>query len=182
MFQNKRAALFIDVISQYYSIGTVFPGQKLNYKAYLDKIGKETDVNRAVAYGACINNEAQNFIQYLINSRYEVKYVPARKVNNRPIIKYTDRSMDIALDIIRMLDRLDVVVIGSCNLNLLPLFAFLKEKGIKVIVFACNIPREIKNVADEWIEITEDLLENKRDYTEEDEDINIEEEEEEVVE
>ncbi len=90
---------------------------------------------------------------------YEVNYIPARLINDRPVIKYTDRTMDIAVDIIRMIDRLDIVIIGSCNLNLVPLFIYLKEKGIKIIIFACNIPRKLIMVCDEWWEITEDLLE-----------------------
>jgi uncharacterized LabA/DUF88 family protein len=164
-FKNKKAALFIDLISLYHNINIIFPRQKLDYKAYLDRLKEETDIYRAVAYGASIGSEADKFITCLKLNGYEVKYVSAIKINGKSVIKYTDRTMDIALDIIRMIDRIDVVIIGSCNINLVPLFIFLKEKGIKVVVFSCNIPRELKVAADEYWEISEDLLEIIEDFT-----------------
>ncbi len=167
MFGDKRIALFVDLIGQFYNVSLIFKKQKLNYKAYLDKLTEEGNVYKAIAYGASIGNEADTFIKCLRSNGYETKYVPARKYNGKPIIKYTDRTMDIAIDIIRMMDRLDIVVIGSCNINLVPLLSFLKEKGIKVIIFACHIPVELKIVCDEWWEVTENLLEIKEFYNEE---------------
>jgi uncharacterized LabA/DUF88 family protein len=162
-FKNKKTALFVDLISIFHNVNTVFPRQKLDYKAYLDRLKSECEIYRAVAYGAYIGNEATKFINALKYNGYEVKYIPATTFSGKPVIKYTDRSMDIALDIIRMIDRIDVVIIGSCNLNLKPLYIFLKEKGIKVVIFACNISTELKNAVDEWWEIDEELLEVKNE-------------------
>jgi uncharacterized LabA/DUF88 family protein len=166
MSDNLRTAVFVDLISIFYNINYVYPQQKLDYKIYLDKLKEKYSIYRAIAYGASVGNEAQNFIRCLRGNGYETKYVLARKFNSKAIIKYTDRTMDIAMDIIRMIDRIDIVVVGSCNPNLIPLFTYLKEKGIKVVVNACNIPRELKNSCDEWYEITDDLLEIRNDEEE----------------
>jgi uncharacterized LabA/DUF88 family protein len=163
MNENKRMALFVDLINIFHNVNTAFSGAKLDYKIYLDKLNEEGIVFRAVAYGASIDDESYNFQKCLKINGFEVKYVQARRFNGKSIIKYTDRTIDIILDIIRMLERLDVVVIGSTNLNLIPFFDFLKEKGIGVIVYACNIPTEIKMHVDQWIEISEDLLEIRED-------------------
>jgi uncharacterized LabA/DUF88 family protein len=166
MNDNMKTAVFVDLISLFYNINYVYPQQKLDYKIYLDKLRERHNIYRAIAYGASVANEAQNFIRCLRGDGYETKYVPARKFNSKAVIKYTDRTMDIAMDIIRMIDRIDIVVIGSCNPNLIPLFVYLKEKGIRVIIVACNIPRELKNHCDEWLEITDDLLEIRNDEEE----------------
>lgn len=96
-------------------------------------------------------------------SGFETKYVYPRCYQNRPVIKYTNRSVDIVLDVIRMIDKLDIVIIGSCNYDLAPFFTFLKEKGIRVIVYSCGIPRVLKETCDEWWEIDEDVLEPRRE-------------------
>jgi len=163
MLENMRTAVFVDIISLFYNINYVYPQQKLDYKNYLDKLREKYNIYRAIAYGASISNEAQDFIRCLRGNGFETKYVPARKFNSKAVIKYTDRTMDIAMDILRMIDRIDVVVIGSNNINFIPLFNYLKEKGIKVVVNACNISRELKNNCDEWYEITDDLLEIRND-------------------
>jgi uncharacterized LabA/DUF88 family protein len=167
MFENKRTAVFVDLISIFYNVNFAYPHRKLNYKAYLDRLKGRYNICRAIAYGASVGNEAQNFIRCLKGNGYETKYVLARKFNSIAIIKYTDRTMDIAMDIMRMEDRIDIAVIGSCNPNLIPLYVYLKEKGIKIITYACNIPRNIKDSCDEWWEITEDLLEIKNDVEDE---------------
>ncbi len=161
-FENKCIGLFVDLINQYHSISLAFNGSKLNYHSYLNKLKEEGLIYRAIAYGAYVDNEASDFINCLRSDGYEAKYVPAKLYNGRPIVKFTDRTIDIVLDIMRMIDKLDIVIIGSNNTNLIPLFSFLKEKGIRVIVFSCDIPREMKLHCDEWLEITEDLLENNR--------------------
>jgi uncharacterized LabA/DUF88 family protein len=175
--RSKRVALFVDLISQFHNVNTVYSRQKIDYRLYLDRLKEEGNVTRAIAYGAAIGNEANPFIHCLRENGYEVKYVVARKFNGRPIIKYTDRTMDIVIDIIRMLDRLDVVVIGSCNVNLAPLINYLKEKGIIVLVYACNIPKELRLICDEFWEISEDVFEIKNNEEEEYIEEDIEEEE-----
>jgi len=174
MFENIKTAIFVDLISLFYNINYVYPQQKLDYKAYLDKLKEKYNIYRAIAYGASVSNEAQNFIRCLRGNGYETKYVLARKFKSKAVIKYTDRTMDIAMDILRMIDRIDVVVIGSSNINLIPLLIYLKEKGIKVVIVACNIPREMKNSCDEWLEITDDLLEIRNDEEELEEEVIVE--------
>ena len=48
---------------------------------------------------------------------------------------------------------------GSCNLALIPLIKWLKSKDVKVIIFAANIPKSLRNLADEVVEICENILE-----------------------
>jgi uncharacterized LabA/DUF88 family protein len=173
-FDGKRIVLFADLTNLFHNINIVYPQQKLDYKIYLDKLKERGSIYRAIAYGSAVENEALNFIKCLKGNGYETNYIQARKFNNRHIIKYTNRTMDIAMDIIRLIERIDihVVVFGSCNQDLIPLFGFLKEKGIRSIVYACNIPRELKDSCDEWCEIPEDFLEVKEFEDEEDEEID----------
>ncbi len=76
-------------------------------------------------------------------------------------IRKADWDVGLAIDVVRIVDRVDQVVIGSADGDLAPLVEWVKEQGCRCIVFACNISRELRDVADEVIEIDEALLEVK---------------------
>lgn len=90
------------------------------------------------------------------------------KDENKPNVSYninqTDPSIEIIVDILRVLPRIDIVVIGSSNPKLLPFIKFLKEKGIRIIVFSSSIPYSIRGEVDTWIEIDESYLEKEEVY------------------
>lgn len=84
-----------------------------------------------------------------------------------PSVQQTDRTMDMVIDILRSIDRLEIVVIGSSNPRIIPIVNYLKEKGIRVIIFSCNIPRHLRNAADVWWEISDRFLEEEKAVEEE---------------
>ncbi len=161
MFANK-IGVFVDLISQFTRVSNFFPGEKIDYDEYLRRVEEVGPIVKSNAYGAAVGDEANAFIKCLEDKGFDVKYVNARVFNGKPIIKYTDRTVDIIVDIIKMIDRIDMVVIGSSNINITPFLHYLKEKGIIVVLFACNIPKEMKVACDEYWDITEHELENKR--------------------
>jgi uncharacterized LabA/DUF88 family protein len=86
-------------------------------------------------------------------------------------VQQTDRSIDMIVDILNMIDRMDTVIIGSSNPRLAIFVNFLKSRGLQVIVFSCSIPQPLKDTADAWWEVNESLLEEtegnpKNAYTE----------------
>ena len=62
------------------------------------------------------------------------------------------------MDIVRCLDKLDVVVIGSSSTELVPLVQYIVERGIKCHVVACGIPKELRAIATEFVEIPAELF------------------------
>jgi uncharacterized LabA/DUF88 family protein len=83
-------------------------------------------------------------------------------LDGKPEIRATDWSMGIAIDVFRILDRIDVLILGSSNIQFIPLIKFVKEKGVKTVILACDIPVELRDVADQWIEVSDNILERKR--------------------
>lgn len=159
---NNKIGVFVDLVSQFSRVADYFPGEKIDYDEYLRRVEDLGPITKAIAYGASVGDEANSFIKCLEDKGFDVKYVNARVFNGKSIIKYTDRSTDIIVDIIKMMDRIDTVVIGSSNINITPFLIYLKEKGITVIIFACNVPKDMRNACDEYWDITEHYLENKR--------------------
>lgn len=164
----NKVGVFVDVGNQFYCINKKWPGRKLNYEKYLDKAKTFGSVIRAFAYGIQIDDTAANFILVL---NY-LGYIPQFK----DIEKYTKFSWDIgmAMDIVRLHDKIDTVILGSSDRSVAPVISWAKEKGIQVVIIGCGISKELKTVCDIWIEIDESMLEVKEEEVKEEEGENAE--------
>lgn len=158
-----RVGIFVNVSNQFYSVSQAHKGAKVDYAKYMAKCfgPRGGTLARAFAYGVQMKDESRDFIAYLRHAGYEPKYKQARQIDGRPSIAKTDWNMGLAMDVIRHLGKLDVVVIGSNDPDLVPLVQFIKERAVKVVIFSAKVGTELRSVADEVMEIDLDVLEQK---------------------
>ena len=152
---TNRVCVFIDVGNQFYCINKRWPGRKLNYERYMAKCKSFGQVNRAFAYGTQVDDSAIKFITALHHFGFEPHY--------KQIEKNTWYSWDVgmSLDIVRLHQKSDVIIIGNSNRSIAPLVNWIKERGIRIIIMACGINKDVKEACDQWIEVTEDMLEDE---------------------
>jgi len=162
----NKVSVFVDITDLYYKLHRTFGSGKLDYVKYLDKVKEITgkEVATAVAYGCQDNNEAASFIGYLRSVGFKTKY-------KRPyILKVEERNIkrcnwvgSIAVDTIK--DEASTIVICSSNPDIMPIIKSLIDDYQKeVIIIACNIPSNLKNIlGNNAIEIEKELLENVSD-------------------
>lgn len=161
---SKRIGVFVDVSNIYYCVGKKFNQRKLDYRAYIDFIKDLGEVAHALAYGAQMNNEAAGFIHCIKGIGFEPKYKTPKDYHNRDNFKRkADWDVGIAIDIVRMIDRMDMIVLGTADGDLRPVVEWAKERGVDVIILACGISRELKDIATKYIEIPESMLEKPKD-------------------
>jgi uncharacterized LabA/DUF88 family protein len=161
----KRIGIFCDVSNLYYCIGKKFDKRKLDYRKYLAFAKDLGDVQHAIAYGAQLQNEASAFIHCLKNFGFEPKYKSPKDYHNKDNFKRkADWDVGIAIDIVKMIDRLDLIILGTADGDLTPVVDWAKERGVDVIVLACGISRELKDTT-KYIEIPESMLEDVKDDT-----------------
>lgn len=156
----RRLGIFADVSNLYYCVGKKWEGRKLNYEKYLEIAQGDSMRIRAIAYGAQVADEAVNFISALRHFGYETKYRQpkvSRGVDGKEIRK-ADWDVGIAMDVVRILPRLDIVILGTADPDMVPLVNFIQERGSIARIVACGISRELKDVADSFLEITEPML------------------------
>ena len=159
-----RIGLFVDISSLYYCVSRKFEGRKLDYAKYLELIKQQGEVIRALAYGVQRDDEAQGFITCLRHLGYEPKYKQPQVIKIKDEeIRRADWGIGITLDVVRALDRVDTIVLGSADINLVPLANFIAERGLACHIVACGIARDLKRAATQYVEITEDVLEEKDD-------------------
>ncbi len=160
----KRIGVFADVSNLYYCIGKKFNERKLDYQKYWDFIKELGDIQQAIAYGAQINNEASNFIYCLKQIGFHAKYKSPKSYSNQPQFKRkADWDVGIAIDMVNMVDRFDMIILGTADGDLVPAVEWVQQRGVDVVVFACGISRDLKNIARQYIEIPESLLEDVSD-------------------
>lgn len=143
--------LFIDVLNLHYCVDIKY-GRKLNYELYLNKIVDFGELKWKFAYGTQKKDEADKFIYRLKHLGFDVKYLTL--IKNRII---TTR-VDLIIDIIKLINKLDVVILGTNNLDYIPLIQWIRNQGIKCGVFATRISKNLKEECDFYIEIDKSML------------------------
>lgn len=156
----KRVLVLADVSNLYYCVGKRFNGGKLNYQKLLRAAIGDNELYRAIAYGAEIEDEAANFKAALRSFGYEPKYKQPRvyPIQGREFRK-ADWDVGIAMDVVKMLDNVDIVVYCSADGDLAPSLEYVQFRGKQTHVLACGISRDLKDVCNKWTEIVEELLE-----------------------
>ena len=149
-------ALFVDTFDLYRHVRHIF-NNKIDYESYFEKV---KDLGKVVKYSAYGMQAEGGFISCLKNIGFETRFKNPRIIRE---IKFCDWNVQIAMDAVRSVNDFDTVVFGSCSLGLIPLIKWLKEKDIKVIIFATDIPKSLRNLVDEVIEIDENMLEEIND-------------------
>ena len=160
--------LFIDVSNLYYCVKKKFAGRKINYEmlyghfnrgAHIAAPSDQKYLSFARAYGIRHGSEAKAFIRTLQSYGFEtsiIKSLPKR---------HTSLNVDITIDVIRRASKLQTVILGTSDRDILPLIKWLHEQGIKVIEVGCGVPVELQHSPAEIVEITEDFLENTNEPT-----------------
>lgn len=152
-----RVGIFVDVQNIFYAAKPF--NARLDFEKLLElSVGKRRLI-RAIAYVVQSPDVDQsNFISMLQQKSYEVKIKDLRQRSDGSA--KGDWDMGMAIDIMRFVDKLDVVVLVSGDGDFVPLVDLVKTLGprVEVISFTYNTARDLVNSADEHIPIEDALL------------------------
>ena len=152
-----RVGIFVDVQNIFYAAKPF--NARLDFEKLLGlSVGKRRLI-RAIAYVVQSPDVDQsNFISMLQQNSYEVRRKDLRQRSDGSA--KGDWDMGMAIDILRFVDKLDVVVLVSGDGDFVPLVDLVKTLGprVEVISFTYNTARDLINSADEHIPIEEALF------------------------
>jgi uncharacterized LabA/DUF88 family protein len=140
-------ALFADVANLY-------PAVKARYQAKVDYgkvVNAYTDISRQFAYGSQVGNEASNFITALRHLNYLTKFKKLRTGENW--------NVEIALDVVRLADRFNTIIVMSNDTALVPLYKWCHERGMYVCVIACEHEDELREHVNLLVPLNENFIE-----------------------
>lgn len=155
---NNKIAVFVDVGNLYYCTGKKFEARKLDYRKYLEYCKTFGEIYQAYAYGSQVKEEAKNFILCLKQIGFLTKF----KENEREERRRVNWGSGITIDIVNVVERVDMVIIGSSDPDLLPAIEHIKSKGVKVVIIAAGVHRDLKKACNSFVEVSEDMLEEVR--------------------
>lgn len=149
-----RAAVFADISNLYYCVREKMAG-KICYSALLRRVTKSFEPVRTIAYGI-ETTDAGAFKKAVKEAGWEVRFRTPKAFSDGS--KKADQDVNIAMDMVRIIDMVDVIILCSADGDFAPVLRYAKERGRLTIVHGCGISHELREVADEYYEITEDLL------------------------
>lgn len=148
----NRIGIYIDASNIYQNLGR----KKLSYSKYLNFIEDMGDVRIRRVYSVTLG-DSKDFENNLKAMGMWTTFVHIPRSEKRRFFDYRlDAAM--ALDIADSIDVLDTVIIGSAHPNIYPIVRWVQKKGIRVIIFASNIPASLAHIADGTFEIFGRLL------------------------
>ncbi len=163
--KRPRVGIFVDVPN------VVYAAERLritvDFGKVLELLSRDRELVRASAYAPITDDtqvrlESQKFVQPFVDLGY--------RIVTKPWKRYTDGSMkanfdvELAIDILTMSDRLDIVSLVSGDGDFRHLVELVASKGVRVevVAFGDSTAAELRAVADEYIDISDHLAEFRK--------------------
>ncbi len=154
---HRRVGVFIDVQNMYYSARNIY-GSKVNFGNIVLKTLGDQRLVRAIAY--TVSTKTGEELPF-----FEALHKMGIEVNTKELLEYDsghkkgDWDVGITVDIIRMLDMLDVVVIVSGDGDYVPLGEYVKNRGriFHVASFRESTSSKLVECADVYTNFSDDL-------------------------
>ncbi len=155
--KEQRVGVFVDVQNMYHSAKNLYSA-KVNFKEVLRAAVAGRKLIRAVAYviksqGA----EEQSFFEALGKQGFELKMKDLQVFLGGA--KKGDWDVGMAIDAIKLADKLDSVILVTGDGDFMPLISYLREnKGcqVEVIAFRETTSSKLIDLADDFIDLASD--------------------------
>lgn len=165
--KEQRVGILVDVANMYHSAKNLF-GKKVNFQEILKQAVAERKLIRATAYAIRTESEEETpFFEALSQQGFEVKMKDLQIFAGGA--KKADWDVGLAIDAIKLADKLDVIVLVSGDGDFLPLVSYLQNnKGclVEVMSFSKTTSSRLIDEADDFIDLAQDknFLINKYNY------------------
>lgn len=137
---------------------------RFDWKKILDMLTRDRQLVRAIAYSPVhddpgVSIETQRFVEPFLGKGYKVFTKPLKRFQDNTIKANVD--IELALDVMEMIDRLDVVCLVSGDGDFQRLVEVVQTKGVQVEVVAvgASTASQLRHAADHYIDLQQRLKE-----------------------
>lgn len=156
--KDQRVAVFVDAQNMYHSARNLYSG-RVDFKAVLEKAITGRNLIRAITYVIRTESgEERNFFDAMENLGFEIMEKDLQIFTGG--MKKADWDVGLAMDAIKIADKVDVIVIVSGDGDFEPLVQYLKyNKGcrVEVIAFEKSTSGKLIDVADDFTDLGQDI-------------------------
>ncbi len=153
--EEQRVGVFVDVQNLYYSARNIY-NARVNFSALLKEAVGDRKLIRAIAYVIRAQMpEEQTFFDALNKAGFEVKAKDLQVFFGG--IKKGDWDVGVTMDMIKMMNKLDAIVLASGDGDYVPLVEYLKNFGVRVevISFGKSTSSKLMDAADDFVDLDE---------------------------
>jgi len=157
IYPAQRVGVFVDVQNMFYSAYDCFRG-RLNYKKLLETAAGGREIVRALAFAMRDGNNQASFFTMLHEVGFEVR---TKEPRVRPDgSRKGGWDIGIAIEALMLAPKLDVVALVSGDGDFIDLVHALRALGVRVEVYAFerSVGRELREMADLFVPIGEELI------------------------
>jgi len=153
--KEQRIGILVDVSNMYHSAKNLF-NRKVNFKEILSKAVAGRKLIRATAYAIRTENKDEApFIEALEQQGFEVKMKDLQIFAGGA--KKADWDVGIAIDAIKLADKLDVIILVSGDGDYVPLVSYLQNnKGclVEIMAFRKTCSSKLIEEADDFFDLS----------------------------
>ncbi len=154
---SNQASKFLECLHSFgYEPKYKEPKQFDNPDYEIDLAPVELIINQVINDGS--TNISEEKIQ-LYSRVTETMNLLRNTLKRKRSTRKADWDVGIAIDIVRLIQRVDTIILGSADSDLAPVVEYVREQGCRCVIYACNISKELREVANATIEIDENILE-----------------------
>ncbi len=154
--QHRRVGVFIDIQNMYYSARNLY-GNKVNFANIVKATTGDQKLIRAIAYGVSTKGGDETAF-------FEALHGAGIEVMTKELLEYDsghkkgDWDVGITIDIVRMLDMVDVVVLVSGDGDYVPVGDYVKGRGriFHVASFRESTSTRLVETADIYTNLSDD--------------------------
>lgn len=153
---KPRLAIFVDVPNILYAAERA--GVTVDWTKVANFFSRGRTLMRAIAYAPIsddpgANREAERFVLPFLDKDYRIVTKPLKRFTGGAVKANFD--VELAIDILTMADRLDVIALVSGDGDFRRLVEIVGSRGVRVEVmaFGASTSKDIREVADRYIDI-----------------------------
>lgn len=152
--REQRVAVLIDVQNMYHSAKNLF-NARVNFKEILKTAVAGRKLVRAIGY--VITTESQEekaFFEALEKIGIETRSKDLQIFPGG--MKKADWDVGIAVDAIKLADKLDAIVLVTGDGDFVPLVEYLKDTQIEIMAFSKSASAKLIESADDFIDLSKE--------------------------
>lgn len=155
-YPTQRVGVFVDVQNMYYSARALYE-QHVDFGEILKEAVGDRQLVRAFAYVIeADNDEESTFFEALENRGFELR--SKKLLNFYGGNSKGDWDIGIAMDVVRLLPKLDAIVLVSGDGDFADLLRFVKSRGVRadVMAFGSSASSALREEADALLDLSTD--------------------------
>ena len=150
---NQRVGIFLDVQNLYHSAKNLY-NARVNFEAVVKNIVVDRTLIRAIAY--VIHTESGDetaFLEALVNMGIETKSKELQVFKDNA--KKADWDVGLAVDMISLAPKLDVIALVSGDGDFVPALEYVKKFGcqVEVVAFGKTCSQKLQEASDDFVDL-----------------------------